>query len=298
MKRKLLQKILVCLILVNIYSCSIDKKVKSDAYGNFEATEVTVSSEANGRIISFNAKEGDTLKKNQVVCEIDAVSSGLKKEELFAQKNFTVAKLNTYNSQIEIIEAQKKIQEKEFARFERMFRESAATQKQLDDIAGQINVLEKQIENVKVQKTAAESELKLLDNKIRQINDQIMKCSVINPISGTIINKFMEQGELAVQGKALYKIADLESMYLRVYVSEPQLSTIKIGQSAEILIDGEKNQFLKMQGTVTYISDKAEFTPKIIQTRDERVKLVYAVKISVKNNGAAKIGMPAEVNFK
>ncbi len=293
--KELVISVILCYFFV---SCSTEKIKKSDGYGNFEATEITVSSEANGIINSFNIKEGDQIKANSVVCEIDTTYLILKKNELKTQKNIIITKLNIYHSQIEIFLAQKNIFAKDYIRFEKMFQESAATQKQIDDISGQINVLDKQIENVKIQKTAAESELALNDNKISQIDDQIKKCYVINPVNGTVINKYMEAGELAAAGKALYKIADLNSMYLRVYISEKQLNSIKIGHPAEILIDAENKKFVKMHGKISYISDKAEFTPKIIQTREERVKLVYAVKISVNNDGAAKIGMPAEANFK
>jgi HlyD family secretion protein len=179
-----------------------------------------------------------------------------------------------------------------------MLKDGAATTKQLDDIKASLNVIERQISSIQTQGISIPSELESLNKQILQMELAINRCKIRNPIKGIVLNKFAEQSEIAMPGKALYKIADLNNMYIRVYVSEIQLSEIKIREKVEVLIDQGKKDYKKYEGSISWISSTAEFTPKIIQTKEERVNLVYAIKVLVKNDGYLKIGMPGEVNFK
>jgi HlyD family secretion protein len=286
---------------MGLISCSNDGK-KSDAYGNFESTEVIVSSEGNGKILSLNVNEGDKLSQNQVFGLIDTVQLYLKKEQLLASMQALRAKTQDIQVQMDVLNEQKKNLLREKNRVENLYKDSAATQKQYDDINGEMLALDKQIiatkKTLEIGNNGLLSEIKPLQAQLDQIKDQITKSIIKSPINGTILTKYSEEGEIASYGKPIIKIADLESMYLRVYVSGTQLPNIKIGQNAEILIDNNQKEMAKLSGKVEWISDKAEFTPKIIQTKEERVNLVYAVKILVKNDGLLKIGMPGEVNFK
>lgn len=291
----------IIIVFMGLISCSNDGK-KSDAYGNFESTEVIVSSEGNGKILSLNVNEGDKLSQNQVFGLIDTVQLYLKKEQLLASMQALRAKTQDIQVQMDVLNEQKKNLLREKNRVENLYKDSAATQKQYDDINGEMLALDKQIiatkKTLEIGNNGLLSEIKPLQAQLDQIKDQITKSIIKSPINGTILTKYSEEGEIASYGKPIIKIADLESMYLRVYVSGTQLPNIKIGQNAEILIDNNQKEMAKLSGKVEWISDKAEFTPKIIQTKEERVNLVYAVKILVKNDGSLKIGMPGEVNFK
>jgi len=278
-------------------SCGKNDK-RSDAYGNFEAVETIVSAEATGKLVDFNIEEGQLLEKDVAVGNIDADQLSLKKQQLEAQKNTIRTKFNSVFSQINVYREQKRVSQVEKNRIEKLLKDEAATTKQLDDINGNINVLDKQIASVESQNSTTMQELKNLDVQIQQIQDQINKSAVINPVKGTVLMKLAEQSEIVNYGKPLYKIADISTMELRVYVSGEQLPNVKIGQLVRVLIDSGKNGYRELEGTVSWISPKAEFTPKIIQTKEERVNLVYAVKVKVLNDGSLKIGMPGEVIFK
>ena len=278
-------------------SCSNSDK-RSDAYGNFEAVETIVSAEATGKLIDFNIEEGMLLEKDLKVGSIDADQLSLKKQQLEVQKNTIKTKYKNVFSQIDVYREQKKVNQIEKNRIERLLKDDAATTKQLDDVNGSINVLDRQISAVESQNSTTMQEMKGIDAQISQIQDQIDKSAIVNPVKGTVLMKLAEQSEVVNYGKPLYKIADISTMELRVYVSGDQLPNIKIGQVVRVLIDDGKNGFRELQGNVSWISSKAEFTPKIIQTKEERVNLVYAVKIRVANDGTLKIGMPGEVIFK
>lgn len=271
---------------------------RSDAYGNFEAVETIVSSESSGKLLEFNLEEGQTLNEGSVVGYIDTVQLQLKKKQLEAAKNLTRTKFKNVSSQVGVYKEQKKVALKERDRIERLLKDNAATGKQLDDINGSIDILNRQMAAVETQNSTTNEELKNFDVQIKQIEDQLSKSTVINPVNGTVIMKFVEQSEVVNYGKPLYKIADLSLMELRVYVSGSQLPEIKIGQTVKVLIDKGKSEYRTLEGEIIWISSKAEFTPKIVQTKEERVNLVYAVKVRVKNDGSLKIGMPGEVLFK
>lgn len=287
----------VFLLLFILSSCGKNEK-RSDAYGNFEAVETIVSAEATGKLIDFNIEEGMVLEKDTKVGSIDADQLSLKKQQLEAQKNTIKTKFQNVFSQINVYQEQKKVNLIEKDRIQKLLKDDAATTKQLDDINGSINVLNKQIASIESQNSTTMQELKSLDVQVQQVQDQIDKSAVINPVNGTVLMKLAEQSEIVNYGKPLYKIADISTMELRVYVSGDELSAIKIGQTVKVLIDSGKNEYKELEGIVSWISSKSEFTPKIIQTKEERVNLVYAVKIKVKNDGSLKIGMPGEVLFK
>lgn len=267
---------------------------KADGYGNFEAVEITVSAESNGKLLQFSVAEGELLKKDQKVGSIDTIQLSLKKEQLLVSKNVLYSKSKGVLSQINILKAQLNTAKISKNRIEHLLKENAATQKQLDDIQGQIDVINQQIKSVEIQNAPVVNELKSIDLQINQLEDLLQKSKIINPIEGTVLVKYMEPNEITSFGKPLYKIADVSTMQLRVYVSETQLSTIKIGQEVTVKIDANE-EMKNFKGTISWIASEAEFTPKIIQTKEERVNLVYAVKIDVKNDGSLKIGMPAEM---
>jgi HlyD family secretion protein len=277
-------------------SCSNSDKV-SDAYGNFEAIEVTVSSEAQGKVQMLNLEEGMVIDSGKLVGQIDTVALWLKVKQLEAQKSGISSKVSNVTSQIAVQEEQKKNLLSEKNRVEKLLKDKAVPEKQLDDINYSIGVIDKQIESIKTQNQAIFSELDGMDFQIKQIRDQLNRCYLINPLHGTVLEKYIEQAEMVVPGRAVYKIANLDDMILRAYIDEGQLNNVKIGQKVNALIDDGKGGIKDMPGIVTWVSSQAEFTPKIIQTRDERQNLVYAIKVLVKNDGSIKIGMPGEVKL-
>lgn len=276
-----------------LISCNSNDQ-KADGYGNFEATEITISAENNGKLIQFKLEEGQTLKSNYVIGFIDTIPLQLSKEQLLVSKKVIASKSEGVLSQISVLNAELKTTQISKNRIENLIKDNAGTQKQLDDINGKIDVIKNQIKSIEIQNASVINELKSIDVQVKQIEDKIQKSVITNPINGTVLAKYAEPNEITSFGKPLYKIADLTLLKLRVYISETQLSSIKIGQKVTVKID--TNEAMQNHiGTISWISSEAEFTPKIIQTKEERVNLVYAVKIDVKNNGSLKIGMPAEM---
>ena len=274
---------------------------KGTASGSFEATEIIVSAEASGRILAFDASEGQVLKAGQVVGRIDDAQLELRRRQLLASKLSVASRRNDVDLQLAAIAQQIETAKKERQRVLNLIQVKAANQKQLDDADAQIATLEKQ---EKAQRTSislgnqgVSAEEASLYNQVAQLDDQIAKCAIASPIDGTVLVKYAEEGEYAVQGKALFKIADMGSMVLRAYVTASQLSRLKLGQEAAVLVDfGEKDR-REYAGKVEWISDKSEFTPKTAQTRDDRASLVYAIKVAAKNDGYLKIGMYGEVRL-
>ncbi len=283
----------ILIITSTIISCD-NKTSKADGYGNFEATETTISAESNGKLIQFTVEEGKTLKKGSNVGTIDTTQLALKKELLIVSKSIIFSKSKGVLSQISVLKSQLKTAKISKTRIENLLKENAGTQKQLDDIDGKIDVLNQQIRSVEIQNLPIVNELKSIDVQLKQVEDQLLKNSIINPVNGTVLVKYIEPHEITSFGRPLYKIANLNTMQLRIYVSETQLYGIKLGQEVTVKIDA--NEAMKnYTGIISWIASEAEFTPKIIQTKEERVNLVYAVKIDVKNDGSLKIGMPAEM---
>ena len=294
-------KILFPLLLLPLLFACEPPEDTADAYGNFEARELLVSAETNGKILTLEVEEGQQLEKGQLVAIIDTSQLHLKKLQLQASIQTVSGKTQDVQPQINVLEEQKKNLLREKARVEALLEDKAATPKQLDDIVGQIEVVERQITATKSQnKTFNKGLLGEIDPiriQIEQIEDQLQKSYIYNPIDGTVLLKMAEPSEFTGAGKPLYKIANLEELELRVYVSGAQLPHVQIGETVDVYIDENKTENKKYAGTVSWISSQAEFTPKIVQTKEERVNLVYAVKIKVKNDGALKIGMPGEVIF-
>ncbi|HRV55578.1 MAG TPA: HlyD family efflux transporter periplasmic adaptor subunit [Mangrovimonas sp.] len=284
------------ILAMNVFSCS-NSNGKADGYGNFEATEITVSAENNGKLLQFQVEEGNLLKKDQFVGYIDTIPLSLKKDQLMVSKDVIASKSKGVLSQISVLQAKLKTANTNKTRIENLIKDHAGTQKQLDDINGEIDVIKNQITSIEIQNAPVVNELKNIDVQLQQLDDQIQKSKITNPIEGTVLTKYAEPNEVTAFGKPLYKIADLSTMELRVYVSETQLANIKIGQKVTAKIDAEKTM-KSYDGTISWIASEAEFTPKIIQTKEERVALVYAVKVTVKNDGSLKIGMPAEMWLK
>ena len=280
-------------IAISLFSCGNDNE-KADGYGNFEATEITISSETNGKLLQFDISEGDELQKEQFIGYIDTIPLTLKREQLEVSKAVIGSKSKGVLSQINVLNAKLKTANTNKTRVENLIKDNAGTQKQLDDVSGEIDVIRNQIRSVEIQNAPVVNELKSIDVQVKQIDDQIQKSKIINPVNGTVLTKYAEPNEITAFGKPLYKIADLNTMQLRVYISETQLGNIKIGQDVTVKID-DADAMKSYNGLVSWIASEAEFTPKIIQTKEERVALVYAVKVDVKNDGSLKIGMPAEL---
>ncbi len=287
------QSIFYALIPMLLLSCGSNGD-KADGYGNFEATETTVSSEANGKILFLSLEEGDLVQSQAVVGVIDTIQLSLQREQLLAAKNTIFSKSRNVLSQREILKEQLKLAQTDLSRIENLVGEAAATQQQLDDVNGQVKILQERIRSVETQNAPIVNEVRGVEVQLRQIDDQIQKSIIKNPIKGTVLVKYAEPKEITTFGKPLYKIADLEQMNLRVYLSENQLANVAIGQEVTVKIDSG-DQMKSYQGNIAWISESAEFTPKIIQTKEERVNLVYAAKIRVQNDGSLKIGMPAEM---
>lgn len=274
-----------------------NKSEQADAYGNFEATEVVVSAETNGRILQFDPVEGIMVEKGDVLAIVDTTVLHLQKAEIEAGMKSVQVRLSSINAQNDILNQQIGNQNINVARIEKMLKDEAATQKQYDDVTGQVAVLQKQVTANSTQKASVSAELAVYESRKATVNEQIRRCLIKSPLKGTVIEKYSEPGEITAQGKPLCKIADLSPIKLKVYVSGGQLGSIKTGQSCTVRIDKGEKEYQSFTGTISYIAEKAEFTPKIIQTKEERVVLVYAVNIDVANDGSLKSGMPGEALF-
>ncbi|PKV50565.1 HlyD family secretion protein [Aquimarina sp. MAR_2010_214] len=281
------------IIATSFFSCENDNG-KADGYGNFEATEIIISAENNGKLMQFDVNEGNVLQKDQFIGYIDTIPFALKREQLQVSKAVISSKSKGVLSQIAVLNSKLKTANTNKTRVENLIKDNAGTQKQLDDVTGEMDVIKNQIRSVEIQNAPVVNELKAIDVQLKQIDDQIEKSKITNPVNGTVLTKYAEANEITAFGKPLYKIADLSTMQLRVYVSEMQLANIKIGQEVTVKID-DIDTMKSYRGTISWIASEAEFTPKIIQTKEERVALVYAAKIDVENDGSLKIGMPAEL---
>lgn len=300
------------ILAISAVACN-NKDNVYDASGTFEAVETIVSAEATGRIVALNIEEGQLLKAGQNVGYIDSVQLYLKKKQLEAQIRATgsrlpdiVAQTNVYKQQEAVTQVRLDNLLYEQKRIQNLLKADAATPKQLDDITAQIKELQKQLDVIRKQDAAQASVLKTQTSGLRadvlplyvqieQINDQLAKSKIVNEVNGTVLSKYAETNEMAVSGKPLYKVADLSTIILRAYVTGDQLARIKLNQKVKVLVDDEGGKYRELGGEIEWISSKAEFTPKTIQTKDERANLVYALKIRLKNDGLLKIGMYGEV---
>jgi HlyD family secretion protein len=303
------------LAVVLLFSACSSGNDNYDASGNFESDEVIVSAQQNGQLLSFTVKEGDTPSKDAIVGQIDVTGATLQKEQVEASIHALHDKTTNPHPQLELVQKQLAVQQsqldqqlRERTRTENLVKADAATQKQLDDINALIDQLQKQI-NVTRQQLSAQnteiaeknrsvlSEKSPLEKSAAQYADQIHKGVIINPISGTVLTRYALEGEMTTVGKALYKIANIDTLLLRAYITGTQLPQVKLGQTVTVRIDAGNKNYKQYPGIISWISDKSEFTPKTIQTKDERANLVYAIKVRVKNDGFLKIGMYAEVKF-
>ena len=291
---------LLALTIILFSSCKKEEKT-ADAYGNFEAITTTVSTEANGKLLLLDIEEGQTIKKGQLVALVDTSQLVLQKQQLQARIKAVRSKTQDPSPQIDILKEQKKSLIREQKRVEDLLADKAATPKQMDDINAQIGVMDKRIRSAKRQANLANtgilSEIAPILAQIKVLDEQINRCYVKNPIDGTVLTKLAEKSEITGFGRPLYRIANLQNITLRAYISGTQLGTVKLNQKVNVLTDAANGEMNSHEGTVSWIAEKSEFTPKTIQTKEERVNLVYAIKIKVENNGSLKIGMPGEVNF-
>jgi HlyD family secretion protein len=284
------------IIMSSLVSCSGDKD-KPDAYGTFEATEVTVSSQANGKILWLTVEEGQVVDSGVLVGLIDTMDISLKISQAKEQQLATSARRGDLEAQIAVQEQNKENILVEKARVEKLLKDGAATKKQSDDITASLNLIDKQIASIRSQYASLDAQVRTFDKQVDQLDKNISDARIVNPVKGTILTKYAEANEITTYGKPVYRIADLSGMQLRVYVSGVQLPYIKTGQQVEVRFDKDETTNSKITGTVSWISQTAEFTPKTIQTKEERVNLVYAVKVLVRNDGTLKIGMPGEIKF-
>ena len=290
----------------------------ADAHGNFEAEEVTVSSEAGGQLLRFTVEEGDRLPAGTLgnlrtraplpnpeeatrraeVGLVDTTSLALQRRELKARRQSVRAKMTSVQAEVDVIAEQLRAARRELERMRTLRKGDAAPARKVDQAEDEVRVLAKRIDATRTQTASLRDEIDAINEKIAQVNERIRKSRIVNPIEGTVLKTYVEKGEVVRTGEPLYKIASLDTLTLRAYVSGGQLSDVKIGQQAQVLIDDGPDGQRSLPGRVTWIADEAEFTPTPIQTKEERVDFVYAVKLRVPNpDGALKIGMPADVVF-
>jgi HlyD family secretion protein len=307
--------VFIAILAAVLFTQCSDGANGADAYGNFETDEVLVSSESNGKLLRFSVEEGQKLEAGAAVAVVDTVQQHLQKQQLLAKVRAIKSKspdissqLAVFTQQIATSEEQLRSMEREKRRVENLLKADAATPKQLDDITSQIDVLKQQMEVIRSQQGAQKRGLSIQQNavlqeaiavqtQIAQLDDQIRRCVVKNPLQGTVTATYAEPSEVVAFGKPLYKIAGLDKLTLRAYVSGDQLVEVKIGQQVTVLVDAPDGAYQEHSGTVQWISEEAEFTPKVIQTKKDRVNLVYAMKVEVENDGSLKVGMPGEVKF-
>ncbi|MEP2024847.1 MAG: HlyD family efflux transporter periplasmic adaptor subunit [Reichenbachiella sp.] len=291
---------LIACLVISTTSCTTSEK-DFDASGAFEAVETILSSEASGVIQSFDIQEGQQLRAGQWIGYIDSTQTYLKKKQLEAQIQAMLSRKPNVSVQLATLQTQLKTAQNEQKRITNLVKEDAATTKQLDDINAQVETLKKQIaaqrSTLTINLNGLDQDANSLNYQLEQLDDMLQKYKIINPVDGTVLGKYAEAYEMTQPGKVLYKIADLSTLILRVYITGNQLATIKLNQEVTVKTDDGNGGMKTTQGQIIWISEKAEFTPKTIQTKDERANLVYAVKVSVVNDGSYKIGMYGEIQF-
>lgn len=282
--------------LLSLAACGSDGEV--DAYGHIEAVDVVVASQGTGQLESFAAREGTTLPAGQVVAVVDATALQLQLQQTTAQRTASASRVEEVARQIGVLETQAAIAQRQYERMRRLFEQQAATAQQLDQAEREYRTLVAQISAAAAQRETASREVASADARVAQIRDQIARSRVVNPLTGTVLTTYAKTGEFVQTGQPLYKIASLDTLELRAYVSESQLALVRIGQPVGVSVDVSARERRTLPGTVTWISAQAEFTPTPIATRDQRSNLVYAIKVRVPNReGLLKIGMPADVQF-
>ncbi|MDX1587267.1 MAG: HlyD family efflux transporter periplasmic adaptor subunit, partial [Balneolaceae bacterium] len=290
--------LLLWIVLPALFITNCTDNGKSDAYGQFEATETTISSKSAGELLVFTAEEGIKLNSGVQVGLIDTTQLKMKKNELLALLESTESRIDQINAEIEVLKEQLQTALVNLQRIENLVEDNAGTPQQLDDAEGKVRTLRKQIDALEVQKKSVRAEINATQSRLELQEQQLDDARVVNPVTGTVLTTYVEPFELVRQGQPLYRIANLDTLELRIYVSGAQLPSIRLGQQVEVLIDKNAEENSMLNGRISWIASEAEFTPKMIQTKEERVTQVYAVKVKVPNtDGAIKIGMPGEVNF-
>ncbi len=293
-----MKNILPYLILaILIFSSCSKEENAAAAYGNFEATELFVAAKSSGELTQFTIAKGDAVKKGQLLGILDTTMLWLQKEQLTAKTSSIEAKLQEVDAQVSVLKAKKDNLIKNQDRLEKLVKSEAATQQDLDNMNTEVLITERQISQARTTKQSIAKELVVIEKQEALLNNQIRDCHIISPINGTVMETFYENKELALMGKPLIKVANLNNIDLKAYVDAPLLSEISIGKKVKVAIDGPDGSLIYFDGKVSWISSEAEFTPKIIQTPEERTNLVYAIKIAVKNDGSIKIGMPGEMHL-
>ena len=294
-----MKRIAYLIPLMLLTACSA--ATEPDAYGTFEAEEVIVSAEANGKILYFNVAEGEVLKADSVVGAIDSMQLFYQRQHLLAQQTSLLRSRPDTEKRVAAIKQQIAAQQQELRRVEKLLRDNAATPKQRDDILSQINILEGQLtattSSLNTNISTIDGNATALEPQIAALTDQIQKCCISTPITGTVLVKYAHAGELATVGKPLMKMADLSQIHLRAYFTSEQLAALKLGDEVTVTADFGGDQRYDYVGRIAWIAAESEFTPKTIQTKDSRANLVYAVKIAVKNDGRLKIGLSGEVKL-
>jgi HlyD family secretion protein len=289
------------LVIASLLSACTSDENAYDASGTFEAIETIIAAEATGTIQQLNIEEGQVLTRGMTIGNIDSTQLFLKRKQLEAQIRAVLSKKPNVSTQLAALLEELQQAEREQRRVGNLVKADAATQKQLDDATAQTTIIKRKIaaqeSSLGITTSSITEETLPLQVQIEQLDDQLAKCHIVNAVNGTVITKYAEAYETAVTGKPLYKIADLSSLILRAYITGDQLAKVKLNQQVTALVDAEDGKYKEYPGTIQWISDKAEFTPKTIQTKDERANLVYAVKINVKNDGLLKIGMYGEIKL-
>lgn len=286
----------VALIGLLLIACTSNEKL-ADAYGHVEATEVIISSETGGVVLWVDAEEGARVDAGHLLAQVDTMALDLRRAQLAAQRAATGSRRAQIDAQEAVYREQATVLARERTRVAALVEGGAATQRQRDEVEGQWSVLQTQIAALDAQRASVRSEVAVIDAQIAQNEDQIRRSSIRAPASATILNRLIEPGELVAPGKPLFKLADLSVVTVRAYVSGDQLPLVSLGQAVTVLTDGGDGTYAERPGTVSWISPRAEFTPRNLQTREDRVNFVYAMDIRVENDGLFKIGMPAEVRF-
>jgi len=288
------------LLVMFIISCK-EKSKQFDASGSFEALETMISTEANGKILQLNIEEGQQLDSGQVIGYIDSTQLHLSKMQLTQNKKAILGGRPETNVQVDYLKKELANAETDRNRTETLVKGGVASQKQLDDANAKIATLQANIKaqqsSLQISTSSINEQGNTLDVQMKEINDQLTKCVIINPIKGTVLTKYAQQYEMAVLGKPIYKIADISTIILRAYITGDQLQQVKVGQKLKVFTDDGKGGFKETEGAITWVNEKSEFTPKTIQTKNERANLVYAIKVNVKNDGYLKIGMYGQVSW-
>lgn len=290
-------KLIMFAALLLTASCNTNGD-KADAYGHFEATETMVSSRSAGEILSLPFDKGDKVNKGDILMYTDTLDLYLQKQQLIAQKASVLAQEKSIYASINVMNTTVEGLTTEKERLTKLLKEGAATQQQMDNLENKLEVARQQILVHRAQIYAIKEQAAVFDAQLAVMDKKIADCSISAPVEGVVLERYVEPGEMSAPGKPVFKIAPDETIYLRVYISGDQLHKVKIGNTVEVKIDGSNGKMMSYTGQVSWISSEAEFTPKVVQTKEERVKQVYATKIKVTNDGSIKIGMPGEMWLK